>query len=478
MIARLRRLLDTKQLSAVELAKWYLERIERFDGELGCYLYVNAEGALKAAARAQRCIDHGEAAPLTGIPIALKDNLCTMDMPTTCASKMLGGYTPPYDAAAVARLREQGAVLLGKLNMDEFGMGATTATSHYKKTTNPYDPARVPGGSSGGSAAAVASGLCAAALGTDTGGSIRQPAAFCGVSGFRPSYGRVSRYGVVALASSLDQVGPLARSAQDCAALLGAIAGVDARDMTTQRIDLGAFTADAPPQKKKIAVVEELMGGDIDGETRAAVERATDWYRGAGWQVERVSLPLLKHAVAAYYLISSAEAASNLARFDGVRFGFCEDGASYREQLERTRATGFGREVKRRILLGTYALGEAECADCYATAQKLVSLLAAQYDEVFESYDALLSPVSPAAAYRFDAAPDDPAGAYAADVCTVGAALAGLPAISTPCGYDKDGLPIGLMITANRFADSAALSLAAAFEREFARREPACWGAL
>ena len=320
-ISVLRKKLDRGELSAVELTRFYLDRIDSYDGEICAYLHVDRSKALRAAENAQKIIDGGLSSPLTGIPIAVKDNISTFDMPTTCASKMLEGYIPPYDATVIKKLRDEGAVLLGKVNMDEFAMGASTKTSYYKKTKNPYEISRVPGGSSGGSAAAVASELAPAALGSDTGGSIRQPAAFCGVTGHRPTYGLVSRYGCIAFASSLDQIGPIAGDAEDCAILLRAISGKDRFDQTS---------ADMPKEEGpdfqslkgvRLGVISELMGNEVERETREAIKSAAEFYSKAGAEVLEISLPMLKHAVPIYYLISSAEATSNLAKFDGVRYG-------------------------------------------------------------------------------------------------------------------------------------------------------------
>jgi aspartyl-tRNA(Asn)/glutamyl-tRNA(Gln) amidotransferase subunit A len=421
------------------------------------------------AEAAQTRIDAGNSAPLTGIPIGLKDNLCTTDMPTTCASKMLEGYRPPYDAAVVSRLREQGAVLIAKLNMDEFAMGSGTLTSAYKICKNPCDPTRVPGGSSGGSAAAVAAAFCAGALGSDTGGSIRQPSAFCGVTGLRPTYGMVPRYGAVAFASSLDQVGPIATTAEDCGIILNAIAGHEPRDMTSAA-DFSERAAVGDVKGLKVGIIDELMGAEIDGDTKTAVNAAAKWFAGHGAVVETVSLPMLKYGVPAYYLISSAEASANLSRFDGVRYGHrTASYADFGELVEKSRAEGFGREVKRRILLGAYALCSGYYDAYYKKAVHLASLVRKEYRGAFESFDLLISPVSPAAAFPIANVPDDPAQMYIADICTVSAPLAGLPSLSTPCGYTRDGLPIGLMITGDRFADRFILSVASAFEREFTR---------
>ncbi|MDR2090483.1 MAG: Asp-tRNA(Asn)/Glu-tRNA(Gln) amidotransferase subunit GatA [Clostridiales bacterium] len=473
-IADLRKKLDGKELSAVELTRSYLDRIAAADKFTDAYLYVDFEGALKNAAAAQKLIDAGKSRPLTGIPVALKDNLSTFDMPTTCASKMLEDYIPPFDASAVAALRREGAVFLGKLNLDEFAMGASTKTSYYKKTKNPYDLTRVPGGSSGGSASAVAAGLCAAALGTDTGGSIRQPAAFCGVTGHRPTYGLVSRYGCIAFASSLDQIGPIAENAEDCAVVLEAISGRDEMDQTSENRPFKAADIQNRSRKgKRFGIIKELIGEGADKETADAVKSAAAFFEREGAAVEEVSLPMLTHAVPIYYLISSAEASSNLAKFDGVRYGYRPDAAAnFYDMIAKSRAEGFGWEVKRRIMLGSYALCSGYYDDYYKRAVRLSGIIKAQYNTAFKTFDALISPTAPAAAYPFDKLPDDPAQMYLADICTVSAPLAGLPSISTPCGYDKDGMPIGLMLTGKRFDDAEIIAAAAAWEKGFKRRLP------
>ncbi|GHV04966.1 glutamyl-tRNA(Gln) amidotransferase subunit A [Clostridia bacterium] len=461
-ILEARNALDTHKISVKELTDGYLAAIKSLDGDIHAYLHINEPEAEKA----QKRIDAGDAELLTGIPIALKDNLCTADMPTTCASHMLQGYTPPYDATVVKRLRAADAILLGKLNMDEFAMGSTTNTSYFGATRNPYDTTRVPGGSSGGSAAAVAAGLCAAALGSDTGGSIRQPAAFCGVTGHRPTYGLVPRYGCVAFASSLDQVGPLGQNAADCAAVLDTISGACEYDQTSTTAPKIAASANIGMSLKgvKLGVIEEIHNPSID--------EAVRWYREAGAVVETVSLPMLKHAIPAYYLISSAEASANLSRFDGVRYGNRAAAVNYEEIITKSRGQGFGKEVKRRILVGSYALCSGYFDAYYLRAIQLANVVREQYNAAFESYDALLSPTTPGTAFKADAPPADPAWMYLADICTVSAPLAGLPSLSTPCGYDENGLPHGLMITGKRWADAQILGLADAFERDFTRRLP------
>jgi aspartyl-tRNA(Asn)/glutamyl-tRNA(Gln) amidotransferase subunit A len=470
-IKEIRKALDNREISVAELTKAHLDVIASIDDKIGACLYVNEEFALRMANKAQERIDAGKSAPLTGIPIGLKDNLCTIDMPTTCASKMLKGFMSPFDATVIERFRAQDAVMIAKLNMDEFAMGSANINSAYKLCRNPYDLSRVPGGSCGGSAAAVAAGMCVGALGSDTGGSIRQPSSFCGVTGLRPTYGKVPRYGCIAFASSLDQVGPIAKSAADCRAILDCIAGYDPNDMTSARETVERESVSSLADLK-VGLIQEMMGEEIESATKKAVYEAASWFEKVGASVEIVSLPMLKYGVPAYYLISSAEASANLSRFDGVRYGHRTDKFSnYDELVERSRAEGFGKEVKRRIMLGTYALCSGYYDAYYKKAVHLASLVRKEYQNLFDKFDILLSPVSPMPAFTFDDAPSDPAQMYVADLCTVGAVLAGLPALSTPCGYTSCGLPIGLMITGNYFDDNFILSVAEQFEQSFTRME-------
>lgn len=463
----LRALLDGHDITAVELTQYFLDRIEKYDQTLKTYVSVCTEDALAQAEAAQERINQGKAAPMTGIPVALKDNICTQGVRTTCSSKMLDNFIPPYDATVVAALKAQGAVILGKNNMDEFAMGASTLTSYYGPSKNPYDITRVPGGSSGGSAAAVSAGLCPAALGSDTGGSIRQPAAFCGVTGLKPTYGRVSRYGLVAFASSLDQIGPIAKSARDCAYLLDAITYDDGHDMTLAKgiSPLGdVFGGDV--KGMKIGLPAEFFGEGIDRQVRDAVMAAALKYKEMGMEIVDVSLPSLKYAVAAYYLIGSAEASSNLARYDGVKYGYCaENGDSFDEVLINTRNEGFGTEVKRRILLGTYALSSGYFDAYYKKASLLRERIKAEYDAIFEKCDAILTPTAPTTAYKIGTQTDNPAQMYLADICTVTANIAGLPAVNTTCGYDHNGLPIGMSLVGKAFDEKTILNLADRMER-------------
>lgn len=470
----LRGLLDERKISAPELTREYLARIRRYDPALSCFITVTEELALKQAEEAQRLIDAGDARPLTGIPLAIKDNICTEGVRTTCASKMLENFVPPYSATVMNRLNAQHAVMLGKTSMDEFAMGATTQTSAFAKTRNPFDTSRVPGGSSGGSAAAVSASLCAAALGSDTGGSIRQPAAFCGVTGFRPTYGRVPRYGVVAFASSLDQVGPIAKDAKDCAILLRAIAGVDERDATTAPELVPDFTERVGESLKglRIGIPSEFYDA-ADDSVREAVLAAAKWYESKGAVIVSVSMPGLRYAVSSYYLLSSAEASSNLSRFDGIRYGYRAEGAeSYDDLIRRSRTEAFGDEVKRRILLGNYALSSGYYDAYYRKALALRQEIVREYAAMFEQCDLILTPTAPTAAYGVEHGIDDPVKLYSADICTVTAAIAGLPCLSSICGYDADGMPIGMSLTGKRFDETSVVWAADAFESEFALRAP------
>lgn len=469
-IRELRALLDTKEISAVELTQHYLNRIENQGKAIDCFISVTAEHALAQAQAAQKRIDSGDAGPLTGIPLAIKDNLCTDGLATTCGSKMLEDFVPPYNATVVSKLEEAGAVLLGKTSMDEFAMGGSTQTCAFTDTRNPYDLSRIPGGSSGGSAAAVSARLAPATLGSDTGGSIRQPAAFCGVTGLKPTYGRVSRYGLVAFASSLDQIGPIAQDAHDCAILLGAIAGHDPHDGTSSGRGVPDFTAKIGQSMAgmKIALPTEFYGDAIDAEVRDTVLAAAKKYESMGAELIEVNMPVLKYAVMAYYLISAAEASSNLSRYDGIKFGYrSKDAQSYDELVRRSRTEGFGTEVKRRILLGNYALSSGYYDAYYRKALALKQEVISEYKHIFHQCDLILTPTAPTVAYHAGTNIDDPVKMYMADICTVTVNIAGLPAITTACGYDKDGMPIGMSLIGNRFAEPLIVQAADAFENGF-----------
>lgn len=467
-IKELRNLLDAKKLTVKALLDDYFQRIEEKNPVYNAYITVTKEQAYKQGQEAQELIDKGMSLPLTGIPFAIKDNISTKDVLTTCASKILYNYVPIFDATAIENLKKAGAIILGKANMDEFAMGSTNETSYYGKVKNPVNIDYVPGGSSGGSAAAVAGGLAVAALGSDTGGSIRQPAAFCGVTGLKPTYGRVSRYGLIAFASSLDQIGPIANCAEDCGIILNAIAGKDQNDMTTSGKQVEDFTSEIGKSMKGkvIGLPTEFFQEGISCEVKEKVLAAVDAFKEMGCVIKEVSLKSLKFAVSAYYLISSAEASSNLSRFDGIKYGYrSENGDSYIENVKHTRDEGFGREVKRRILLGIYGLSSGYYDAYYNKAVLVRSMIKKEYNDIFEECDFIISPTTPTTALKIGNNIDDPVKLYMADAYTVTTNIAGLPAITTPCGKDKAGLPIGLQITGKPFAEKDIIAICAAYEK-------------
>ena len=461
------RRLARREISSAELTDAGLERIAAVDDRLSAYITVTADLARAQAAAADRRIAAGDAAPLTGVPMQVKDLLCTNGVPTTCASRMLAEYVPVYDATAVARLRAQDAVLLGKGNMDEFGMGSSTENSAFFPTRNPWDTARVPGGSSGGSAAAVAAGAAPFALGTDTGGSIRQPAAFCGVTGLKPTYGRVSRYGLVAYASSLDQIGPLARAAADCALILQAIAGHDPRDATSLPDAVPDYTAALAGDIAglRLGVPQEYFGDGMDAGVRAAVTAAIDRLADLGAEIRAVSLPTTEYALACYYIIAPSECSANLARYDGVKYGYSHQGeGDLWQAMERTRQQGFGAEVKRRIMLGAFALSSGYYDAYYLKAQQVRTLIRQDFARVFAEVDALVAPVSPVAAFPIGERVDDPLRMYLVDIYTLPVNIAGLPAMSVPCGF-ADGLPVGLQLIGPHLSEPALLNIAHSYQQ-------------
>ncbi len=446
----------------------YLARIAELDGRIGGYLTVTGEHALRAAAESDARYRAGAPlGPLDGAPLNYKDVLCTRDVRTTCGSRMLETFVPPYDATVVERLAAAGAVMLGKGNMDEFAMGSSTEYSAFKPTRNPWDLARVPGGSSGGPAAAVAAGLAAGGLGTDTGGSIRQPAAFCGIVGLKPTYGRVSRYGLVAFGSSLDQIGPFARDVTDAALLLGAIAGWDPRDATSLDAPVPDYVAalSGGVQRLRLGIPDEYFIEGMDPEVEGAVRAAVDVLRGLGATIEKVSLPTTRHALATYYVIAPAEASSNLARYDGVKYGLRAAGAKdLIEMSSRTRAAGFGAEVKRRIMLGTYVLSAGYYDAYYGRAQKVRTLVRRDFDAVFGRVDLIVAPTTPNVAFKHGEK-EDPLSMYLNDIFAVPANMTGLPAISVPCGFSAQGLPIGLQFIGKALDESTMLRAAHAYEQ-------------
>ena len=459
--------LRNKEISSVDVTKAYLDRIESADDEIGAYIRVTKENAIKQAENADRIIADGNATALTGIPYGMKDNICTKGVVTSCASKMLESFNPPYDAFVSKKMNNENAVMLGKTNMDEFAMGSTTENSAFKVTKNPVDTSRVPGGSSGGSAAAVAAEEAAFALGSDTGGSIRQPAAFCGVVGLKPTYGTVSRNGLVAFASSLDQIGPLTKTVEDAALVMNALAGHDCLDSTSVNRAYGDFTADIKNGVKgmKAALPKEYFGEGISSEVKEAVMNAARIFESMGVEINEVSVPFMEYALPAYYVISSSEASSNLARFDGVRYGFRAENYEDIDSLyKNTRSQGFGREVKRRIMLGSFALSSGYYDAYYKKALQVRTLIINEFNRIFDNNDFIISPVAPTVAYRLGEKVSDPVEMYAGDIYTVPVNIAGLPALSMPCGTDKDGLPVGLQLIGKAFSENTILRAGYAFE--------------
>ena len=460
--------LRKKEYSSVQLTQAYLEQIDKKDKTIGAYITVTADRAIESAKAFDegRCSD-SEISPLAGIPCGIKDNMCTKGIKTTCASKMLGGYIPPYSAHVVEKLEKSGAVILGKLNMDEFAMGSTTENSAFKVCRNPLDTDRVPGGSSGGSAAAVAAREAVYTLGSDTGGSIRQPASFCGVVGMKPTYGSVSRYGLVAFASSLDQIGPITSTVLDNALVLNAIVGHDKRDATSVKRVYNDFTADIKNGVKgmKIGVPEEFFGEGISDDVRKAVLAATDTYRALGAELVSVSMPSIDYALSAYYVISSAEASSNLARFDGVRYGYrCDDYSNIDELYRKSRSEGFGSEVKKRIMLGTFALSSGYYDAYYKKALQVRSLVRKDFDEAFGKCDFIISPVAPTVAYKIGEKTGDSLQMYMGDAYSVPVNIAGIPALTLPCGIGEGGMPVGMQLIGPAFSEGLLYRAGFAFE--------------
>ena len=460
-------LLQRGETTSVELTQACLDRTNLVEGRVQSFLTLTPELALAQAEEADRRLANGAAGPLTGVPLQVKDVMCTRDVPTTCASRMLENFIPVYDATAVARLLEQGAVLLGKGNMDEFAMGSSCENSAFHPTHNPWDLSRVPGGSSGGASAAVAAGETVYALGSDTGGSVRQPAALCGVTGLKPSYGLVSRYGLVAYASSLDQIGPLGRSAADCALVLNAIADHDPRDATSLPLPAADYTAGLGEDLTglRLGMPAEYFAEGVEPGVREAVEKAATVLEDLGASVVDVSLPTTKYALACYYIIAPAECSANLARYDGVKYGASyQDTGDMWEAMERTRQYGFGPEVTRRIMLGTYTLSAGYYDAYYLKAQQVRTLIRRDFASVFEGVDALVTPTSPVVAFPLGDKTGDPVQMYLIDVCTVPVNIAGLPALSVPCGF-SEGLPVGMQFIGRHLSDGALLRLGHAYQQ-------------
>jgi aspartyl-tRNA(Asn)/glutamyl-tRNA(Gln) amidotransferase subunit A len=465
-LADLRRSLDAQEVSAAEVADAHLARISEFDGRIGAYLHVMDAVARKQAEHADRRIASGEAGLLTGIPVALKDVLCTSDAPTTAASRILENFRPPYDATVVRRLREEGAVFLGKANTDEFAMGSSNENSAFKPVHNPWDESRVPGGSSGGPAAAVSARMATVSLGSDTGGSIRQPAGFCGVVGLKPTYGRVSRLGLLAFASSLDQIGPFARTVEDAALTLQAIAGKDAGDSTTSPEPVpdyrAALTGDISGMR--IGIAREYDVDGMEPGVKQAVDAAIELLSSLGAELVDVSLPHTQYALPTYYITAPAEASANLARYDGVKYGLSVESPTLAETYARTRGQGFGPEVKRRIMLGTYALSSGYYDAYYVKAQKVRTLIKQDFDDAWTKVDAIVAPTSPTVAFELGARTTDPYQMYLADVFTIPANMAGIPGVAVPCGF-SDGLPVSLQVLGPAFGEATILRVADAYEK-------------
>lgn len=462
----LREKLSAGEVTSAGLTEQYLAKIAAEDAAYHAFNTVNS-GAETRAAAVDKQLAAGLATPLAGVPIAVKDNIATEDMPTTCSSKILAGFMSPYNATVIEKLADAGAVLLGKTNMDEFAMGSTTETSYTGVTKNPWNTARVPGGSSGGSAAAVAAGLAPVALGSDTGGSIRQPCAYCGLTGIKPTYGAVSRYGLLAYGSSLDQIGPIAHTAADCAAVLQVIAGYDEKDSTSARnvnFDFGGVLND-DIAGKKIGLPRNYLGDGLNPEIRAAILAAAEQFAALGAEIEEFDMPMMDYAVPAYYIIASAEASSNLSRYDGIKYGYHPESFSDLEDLYLSaRSEGFGPEVKRRIMLGTFALSSGYYDAYYQKALKVRALIRQAFDAAFGKYDAILSPVAPTTAPNLGESLSDPLAMYLSDIYTVAINLVGIPAIALPCGFDAAGMPIGMQLLGAVWSEEKLVNLAHAYQ--------------
>lgn len=467
----LSQMIQDKQVSSEEITKSYFERIDSVEKKINAYVTLDRENAENQAREIDKRLSQGEKiSPLAGIPIGIKDNISTKGLRTTCSSKMLENYIPPFNAFVMKKIEKSGAIVIGKLNMDEFAMGSSTETSYFKATKNPFDTSRIPGGSSGGCAAAVAAGEAAAALGSDTGGSIRQPAAYCGVVGLKPTYGAVSRYGLVAFASSLDQIGPICSCVKDAAILQTIIAGHDKMDATSAVREYPNYASNLRADVKgmKIGIPKEYFGNGIDKFVKESVLKAVKEMENMGAAVKEISLPSTDYALSSYYIISSAEASSNLARYDGVRYGFrAENYDGLVDMYERTRSEGFGDEVKRRIMLGTFVLSSGYYDAYYKKAKLLQKRIQEEFACQFEDVDIIAAPTVPATAFKIGENMDDPVKMYATDICTVTVNIAGLPAISVPCAYDEKGLPVGLQLIGNKFSEQTLLNAAFAYENSF-----------
>jgi aspartyl-tRNA(Asn)/glutamyl-tRNA(Gln) amidotransferase subunit A len=471
-IRELHEQLIKKERSAVEITQETLDRIQVLEPKLHSFLHVTAQQALEQARTVDAKIAAGEKIGLlAGIPIGIKDNMCTKGIPTTCASRILENFVPPYESTVTQKLADAGAVIVGKTNLDEFAMGGSTENSAYQITANPWDLSRVPGGSSGGSAAAVAAQECVVSLGSDTGGSIRQPASFCGVVGMKPTYGLVSRYGLVAFASSLDQIGPFGRSVEDTAILLNAIAGYDPKDSTSLKVEIPDYAASLKPDLKargklRIGIIKETFGEGLDSVVEQAVTKAIDQLQSLGAEIHIVSCPSFRYGVPSYYIIAPSEASANLARYDGVKYGYrAPDAENLLSMYTRTRATGFGAEVKRRIMIGTYALSAGYYDAYYLKAQKVRTLIKQDFEKAFKQVDVLACPTVPTTAFKAGEKNTDPLSMYLLDLMTIPANLAGLPGISVPCGFDNNNLPIGLQLIGKVLREDQLIQVAYAYEQ-------------
>ncbi len=466
-LSELSQLLRDREVSSVELAEYYLERIGRVGPELNSFISVTGEQALSQAAEADRLIAAGQAGPLTGLPIAHKDIFCTQGVRTSCGSKMLDNFIAPYDATVVEKMQQSGVVMLGKTNMDEYAMGSSNENSHYGPVSNPWNRETVPGGSSGGSAAAVAARLVPAATGTDTGGSIRQPAALCGITGLKPTYGRVSRWGMIAFASSLDQGGPMTQSAEDAAMMLNAMAGFDPKDSTSMEREVPDYTATLNESLEgvRIGLPKEYFSEGLDSGIGKVVEEAIEEYRKMGAEIVEIELPNSGLAVPTYYVLAPAECSSNLSRYDGVRYGYrCEDPKNLEDLYKRSRGEGFGAEVKRRIMIGAYVLSAGYYDAYYLKAQRLRRLISEDFHNAFEKVDVIMGPVTPTTAFRQGEKSDNPVTMYLSDIYTIAVNLAGLPGMSIPAGF-SDGMPVGLQLIGNHFDESRLLNLAHRYQQ-------------
>lgn len=471
-IRELHEQLIKKERSAVEITQEALNRIQALEPKLHSFLHITAETALQQASAVDAKIAAGEEIGLlAGIPIGVKDNMCTKGIPTTCASKILENFVPPYESTVSQKLIDAGSVIIGKTNLDEFAMGSSTENSAYQVTANPWDVSRVPGGSSGGSAAAVAANECVVALGSDTGGSIRQPASFCGVVGLKPTYGLISRYGLVAYASSLDQIGPFGRSVEDTAILLNAIAGYDPQDSTSLKVEIPDYAASLKPDLKarsklRIGIIKETFGEGLDAVVEQAVTKAIEKLQSLGAEIHVISCPNFRYGLASYYIIAPSEASANLARYDGVKYGWrAPDADNLLSMYKTTRATGFGAEVKRRIMIGTYALSAGYYDAYYLKAQKVRTLIKQDFERAFETVDVLITPTAPTTAFKAGEKTTDPLSMYLNDLMTIPVNLAGLPGISIPCGFDEQGLPIGLQLIGKVLREDQLLQVAYAYEQ-------------